>query len=104
MKWLMNLSKIGVPDKLLERYEHLKKVTLENLPNLWLGLEFALSVKTILNIKGCTFPFAGILLGPASSQKTLIIECFRGSRNTFYTDNFTPKSLVLTYRVRLRNN
>lgn len=81
-------------DKLLEKYNHLKEVTLENLPNLRPGLEFALSVKSILNIKGCTLPFAGILLGPASSQKTLIIECFRGSKNTFYTDYFTPKSLV----------
>jgi hypothetical protein len=81
-------------DKLLEKYNHLKEVTLENLPHLWPGLEFALSVKSILNIKGCTLPFAGILLGPASSQKTLIIECFRGSKNTFYTDNFSPKSLV----------
>lgn len=81
-------------DKLREKYNYLEEVILENLPNLWPGLEFALSVKSILNIKGCSLPFAGILLGPASSQKTLIIECFRDSKNTFYTDNFTPKSLV----------
>ena len=81
-------------EELQSKYENLKAVTLKNLPNLWPGLEFALSVKCILNIKGCTLPFAGILLGPASSQKTLIIECFRDSKNTFYTDNFTPKSLV----------
>ncbi|MGI0042376.1 MAG: hypothetical protein ACRD47_01585 [Nitrososphaeraceae archaeon] len=81
-------------DKLLEKYIHLKEIALENLPNIWPGLEFALSVKTILNIIGCTLPFAGILLGPASSQKTLIIECFRGAKNTFYSDNFTPKSFV----------
>jgi hypothetical protein len=62
--------------ELQEKYRTLKAVTLENLPNLWPGLEFALSIKSILNIKGCSLPFAGILLGPASSQKTLIIECF----------------------------
>ena len=72
-------------EKLLQRYEHLRQVTLENLPHLWPGLEFAIAVKTIQNIKGCNLPFAGILLGPASSQKTLIIELFRGSSNTFYT-------------------
>jgi hypothetical protein len=82
------------PTKLLERYEHLRRVTLENIPALWSGLEFALSVKTILNIRGCTIPFCGILLGPASSSKTVIIELFRGYKHTFYTDNFSPKSLV----------
>ena len=81
-------------EKLLERYNHLKEVTLENRPNLWFGLEFALSIKNILNIKGCSLPFAGILLGPPSSLKTLIIECFRGYQNTFYTDNFSPKAFV----------
>lgn len=80
--------------KLLEKYENLRRVTLKNIPNLWPGLEFALSVKSILNIKDCTLPFIGILLGPASSLKTVIIECFRGYRNTYYTDNFSPKSLV----------
>jgi hypothetical protein len=82
------------PTKLLEKYENLRNITLKNLPNLWFGLEFALSVKTILNIKGCTLPFSGILLGPASSLKTVIIELFRGYKQTFYTDNFSPKSLV----------
>lgn len=81
-------------EKLLEKYNHLKTVTLENIPNLWLGLEFALSVKSILNIKDCTLPFAGILLGPPSSLKTLIIECFRGYKHTFYTDNFSPRAFV----------
>lgn len=80
--------------KLLEKYENLRRVTLKNIPNLWPGLEFALSVKSILNIKDCTLPFIGILLGPASSLKTVIIECFKGYRNTYYTDNFSPKSLV----------
>jgi predicted transcriptional regulator len=81
-------------EKLLARYEHLREVTKKNMPHLWPGLEFALSVKTILNIKGNTLPFSGILLGPASSAKTVIVELFRGSRHTFYTDNFSPKSLV----------
>jgi hypothetical protein len=81
-------------EDLYKKYQHLKDVTLRNMPHLWPGLEFALSVKTILNIKGNTLPFAGILLGPASSAKTVIVELFRGSRHTFYTDNFSPKSLV----------
>jgi hypothetical protein len=81
-------------EKLFEKYNHLKEVTKKNMPHLWHGLEFALSVKTILNIKDNTLPFSGILLGPASSAKTVIVELFRGSKHTFYTDNFSPKSLV----------
>ena len=79
---------------LLREYENLRKVVQQNIPNLWLGLEFALSVKSILRIKDCTLPFTGIILGPASCSKTVIIECFRGYNHTFYTDNFSPKSFV----------
>ena len=42
--------------KLLEKYENLRRVTLKNIPNLWSGLEFALSVKSILNIKDLYSP------------------------------------------------
>jgi hypothetical protein len=82
------------PEKLFEKYERLKMVTLTNIPKLWPALEFALSVKSILNIKDCNLPFAGILLGPASSLKTVSIELFRGRNNTFYTDNFSAKAFV----------
>jgi hypothetical protein len=80
--------------KLFDKYETLRNITLKNIPEIWVGLEFALSVKTILNIKECTLPFAGILLGSAGSAKTAIIQLFRDYDNTFYTDNFSPKSLV----------
>jgi hypothetical protein len=78
----------------LERYQILQKVVQENLPNLWPALEFALSIKTILNIKDCTLPFAGILLGSPSSLKTVSIELFRKWPQTYYTDNFSAKSFV----------
>lgn len=81
-------------EELQKRYGNLKAVTLKNFPHLWRGLEFALSVKTVINIKGNTPPFIGILLGPASSMKTLIIELFREYDLTTYTDYFSPKSLV----------
>lgn len=29
--------------KLLARYKHLREITLKNMPNIWTGLEFALS-------------------------------------------------------------
>ncbi len=81
-------------EKLLEKYENLRKVVSDNLPNLWNALEFALSVKTILNIKDCTLPFAGIILGPPSSLKTVVIELFKGIENTYHTHDFSPRSWV----------
>ena len=80
--------------KVKERYGNLHKVVFDNLPNLWPALEFALSVKTILNIKDCTLPFAGIILGPPSSLKTVVIELFKGTENTFHTFDFSPRSWV----------
>ena len=82
--------KIGL-DK---RYSDLKKTIEENMPTLWEAMEFQLAVKTISNIKDCNLPFAGIILGPPSSSKTVGIEMFRGTANTFYTDSFSAKSFV----------
>jgi hypothetical protein len=81
-------------EKLLEKYENLHMTVSNNLPNLWHALEFALSVKTILNIRDCTLPFAGIILGPPSSLKTVVIELFKGRVNTFHTHSFSPKAFV----------
>jgi hypothetical protein len=78
----------------LEKHQNLQKTVEKNLPNLWPALEFALSIKTILNIQDCTLPFAGILLGPPSSLKTVGIELFRKWPQTYYTDNFSAKSFV----------
>jgi hypothetical protein len=80
--------------KLIENYKNLQQIVKENLPNLWDSLEFELSVSKILNIKDCTLPFAGILLGRPSSLKTIGIELFRKWSKAFYTDNFSAKSFV----------
>lgn len=81
-------------EKLREKYNHLLAVVNRNLPNLWPALEFELSIQKILNIKDCTLPFAGIILGPPSSLKTQVIELLRNWPHTFYTDNFSAKSFV----------
>ena len=41
----------------------LRKTVKKNLPSIWLPLEFALSIKCIINISKNTLPFAGIVLG-----------------------------------------
>jgi len=79
---------------LIQKYNKLYDVVKKNLPILWYSFEFGLSIMNILNIKDCTLPFAGIVLGKPSSLKTLCIEMFRKSRYTFYTDKFSSKSFV----------
>ena len=80
-----------------EKYQNLYIVVNQSIPELWTPLEFALSIRIILNIKNCTLPFAGILLGAPSSLKTVIVELFRYSKNVYYTDNFSAKSFVSHY-------
>ena len=46
-----NISHEEWVTKIVEKYENLRAITMKNLPNLWSPLEFALSIKTILNIK-----------------------------------------------------
>ncbi len=57
-------------------------------------MEFCLSVKSILNIQDFTLPFMGVLIAAPSSMKTMIIQLFRKYPHTFYTDSFTPSSLI----------
>jgi hypothetical protein len=81
--------------QLVSKYLDLKSVCNDNLPGLWDSLEFELSIQKILNIKDCTLPFAGIVLGRPSSLKTVGIELFRNwHMYTFYTDSFSAKSMV----------
>ena len=80
--------------KLVEKYQNLNDIVIANLPNLWDSLDFELSIQKILNIRDCTLPFAGIVLGRGSSMKTVGIEMFRNSNNTFFTDNFSAKAFV----------
>jgi hypothetical protein len=66
----------------------------QNLPSIWLPLEFSLSIKCIINIAKITLPFAGIVLGAPSTLKTASLIMLNKWPQTFYTDHFTSKSLV----------
>ena len=90
----LNLSDDEWCSKLAEKYDSLRQIVTDNLPNLWDSLEFELSIQKILNIKNCTLPFAGIVLGRPSSFKTVGIELFRQWINVFYTDSFSAKAFV----------
>src|SRR5919197_3766070 len=50
---------------------------------------------TNYHIKDCTLPFAGIILGPPSSLKTVTIDLLNKSKkHVYHTHNFSPRSLV----------
>jgi hypothetical protein len=91
---LLEMSQEDWRVKLNERYQTLRNIVQKNMPEIWSGLEFELSVLRILNIEGCTLPFIGILLGRPSSGKTLIIYLLKKWCSTYYTDNFTARSFV----------
>jgi hypothetical protein len=84
-QWQSNVS---------EKYNHLKKVVEKHYPEAWIFMEFCLSVKSILNIQEFTLPFMGVIVAPPSSMKTMVIQLFRKYPNSFYTDSFTPSSIV----------
>lgn len=86
--------------QLIAKYDVLQetiKTSITPLPQLKLSLEFALSVKNVLNIHDNTLPFAGFLLGAPSSLKTVTVELFRAYWHAKYTDDFSPKAFVSHY-------
>jgi hypothetical protein len=95
----LHIEKIDIPfedwqKELSKKYNKLRKVVAENIPELFITLEFSLSVKNILHISTCTLPFGGIILGIPSSFKTLSIELLRKWRNIHYSDSFSARSFV----------
>jgi hypothetical protein len=83
--------------ELQSRYQKLQATIKQSampLYNLWMPLEFAFSIKSLLHIADVTEPFAGILLAPASSLKTITIDLFRKYWRAYFTHSFTPRSWV----------
>lgn len=79
---------------LLDKRQNLENVIKNNIPHLWQSIALITSVKCILNIADCTLPLIMVLLGAASSLKTVPIEMFRNQPNTYYTDSFSAKAFV----------
>jgi len=77
-----------------QKFAFLYNTVKENLPSIWLPLEFTLSIKSIINIARVDIPFAGIVLGAPSTLKTVSLTMLNKWPQTFYTDHFTSKSLV----------
>jgi hypothetical protein len=81
-------------DGLLKRYKIMKEVTERHFPHAWDGVDFTLSVLRILNIDGCTLPFAGIILARSGGNKTLSSGMLIPWPYVYYTRKFTAKAFV----------
>jgi hypothetical protein len=90
----LDISLDGWENTRKQEYAALYNTVKENLPSIWLPLEFTLSIKCIINVVKITLPFAGIVLGAPSTLKTASLIMLNKWPQTFYTDHFTSKSLV----------
>jgi hypothetical protein len=81
-------------DGLLKRYNIMKEITERHFPYAWEGIDFTLSVLRILNIDGCTLPFAGIILARSGGNKTLSSGMLVPWPYVYYTRKFTAKAFV----------
>lgn len=79
---------------LVNRLDKLQQIIQNNLPDLWIGLEFELSCMRILNIHGCTLPIIVIILGRAAGGKTQVISLLRQWSYAYYTDTHSAKSWI----------
>lgn len=77
---------------LQQKYSSLHDVVQKYIPEVWLGLEFELSVLRILNLYDNTLPFIGLILGRPGSGKTVIVSLLRKWYYTYFKDSFTPKA------------
>jgi len=79
---------------LVDRFEKLRQIVQDNIPDLWVGLEFELSCMRVLNIHGCTLPIIAIILGRAAGGKTQVISLLRQWPYAYYTDTHSAKSWI----------
>ena len=79
-------------EKLRENIITLKS-QLTNNSTLFLGIITALSASTQMRIEGILYPFTIFFTGNAT-DKNFITKCFKDNSNFYYTNTFTPKSMV----------
>jgi hypothetical protein len=79
---------------LVNRFQKVREIIQNNIPDLWVGLEFELSCMRVLNIHGCTLPIIAIILGRAAGGKTQVISLLRQWPYAYYTDTHSAKSWI----------
>jgi hypothetical protein len=79
---------------LQQKHKVLQDTVKKYMPDIWIGIDYVLSILRILNLHDCTQPFIGLLLGRPGSGKTVILSLFRDWVYAYFKDRFTPKAFV----------
>jgi hypothetical protein len=86
----------------IKRYQKLRQVITDNIPESWESLEVVLTSKGIMHIKDVTLPLVIIIIGNPSTWKTVGIGMLRRWIGTYYVDKINPKSFVSQANVENR--
>ena len=81
-------------DQLAQKYDALKNAVNTYFPSGWPSLEATLAISKILNIDGCTLPFALWILGRSGGNKTLSMNMFDPWLFVYLTRKFSPRAFV----------
>lgn len=82
------------PKKEIDTLEKLKAIIIENFPSTWDDVKACLSTCATISLKNLNGCPAVILVGSPSGEKTTILSFFYGQKQTYISDDFTPKSFV----------
>ena len=74
--------------------EDLKKIIMGDFPSIWFETEACLSVCASLSLKNLNGCPSLNLIGSPSGEKTTILSFFYGQRETYVSDDFTPRAFV----------
>ena len=88
----------------LEKRKALRDAMNRNYKGLWEVLEICLAIRAILEIKGVFLPLMVVILAPASSGKTTVIELIEFLPNAYSLDNFTPRSFQSHYASKRKDD
>ena len=89
-------------EELTKRYQKLRQIITDNIPESWESLEVVLTSKGIMHIKDITLPLIVIIIGNPSTWKTVGIGMLRRWFGTYYVDKINPKSFVSHANVENR--
>jgi len=82
------------PEKEITSLEEVKKIILKNFPSIWFEVKACLSTCATISLKNLNGCPSLILVGSPAGEKTTALSFFYGQKQTYISDDFTPKSFV----------
>ncbi len=82
------------PQQEITTLEQLEQIIKKNFPTIWFETKACLSTEASLCLKSLNGCPSLILVGNPAGEKTTTASFFYGEKNTYLSDDFTPKSFV----------